>query len=98
MLSFLLTAGGPFAGLTSNCKPGPGRMREVSTAQKPRTVDEHIRIVAALLASTPVSRLPLGECAGLALAEPITAAIPLPPFDNSWMDGYAVRCADIAHA
>jgi molybdopterin molybdotransferase len=43
-------------------------------------------------------RLPLVECAGLALAEPITAAVPLPPFDNSGMDGYAVRAADIAHA
>jgi len=73
-------------------------MREVSTAQKPRTVDEHIRVVAALLARTPVIRLPLVECAGLALAEPITAAVPLPPFDNSGMDGYAVRCADIAQA
>ncbi|HJT02108.1 MAG TPA: gephyrin-like molybdotransferase Glp [Pseudonocardiaceae bacterium] len=70
----------------------------MSTAQKPRSVDEHIRVVAALLASTPVIQLPLVECAGLALAEPITAAIPLPPFDNSGMDGYAVRCADIAQA
>src|SRR2546423_1152981 len=73
-------------------------MQEVSTAQKPRTVDEHIRVVAALLTSTPMIRLPLVDCAGLALAEPITAAISLPPFDNSGMDGYAVRCADIAQA
>lgn len=65
---------------------------------KVRSVDEHVRVVAALLAATPVIRLPLVECAGLALAEPITAAVPLPPFDNSGMDGYAVRAADIEQA
>jgi molybdopterin molybdotransferase len=73
-------------------------MQGVTTAQKPRSVDEHGRVVAALLAATPVIRLPLVECAGLALAEPITATVPLPPFDNSGMDGYAVRSADIAGA
>lgn len=70
----------------------------MTVAQKPRSVEEHIQVVAALLAPTPVIRLPLAECAGLALAEPITAAVPLPPFDNSAMDGYAVRSADITHA
>jgi molybdopterin molybdotransferase len=70
----------------------------VTIAQKPRTVDEHIRVVAALLDTTPAIRLSLVECAGLALAEPITAAVALPPFDNSGMDGYAVRSQDIAHA
>ena len=70
----------------------------MTVAQKPRSVEEHIQLVAALLAATPVIRRPLAECAGLALAEPITAAVPLPPFDNSAMDGYAVRSADITHA
>jgi molybdopterin molybdotransferase len=70
----------------------------VSVGQKVRSVEEHARAVAALLTATPVIRLPLMECTGLALAEPITAAVPLPPFDNSGMDGYAVRSADIAHA
>jgi molybdopterin molybdotransferase len=73
-------------------------MRDVTTMQKPRSVDEHVQAVAALLAATPVIRLPLVECAGLALAEPITAAVSLPPFDNSGMDGYAVRATDIAGA
>ncbi|MGH3869703.1 MAG: molybdopterin molybdotransferase MoeA [Pseudonocardiaceae bacterium] len=68
------------------------------TTQKPRSVDEHVRVMAALLATTDVIRLPLVECAGLALAEPITATVPLPPFDNSGMDGYAVRSVDIAGA
>jgi molybdopterin molybdotransferase len=55
-------------------------------------------VVAALLPATPVVRLPLVECAGLVLAEPVTAPLPLPPFDNSGMDGYAVRSADVATA
>ncbi len=63
-----------------------------------RSVDEHRAAVAALVPTTPVVRLPLARCAGLALAEPLTSAIPLPPFDNSAMDGYAVRAEDVAAA
>jgi molybdopterin molybdotransferase len=37
----------------------------------------------------PESR-PLADCAGLALAEPLTALSELPAFDTSAMDGYAV--------
>lgn len=70
----------------------------MAVAQKPRSVDEHSQVVAALLTTTPVIRLPLVECAGLALAEPVTASLPLPPFDNSSMDGYAVRSVDVADA
>jgi molybdopterin molybdotransferase len=70
----------------------------VTSTEKPRSVDEHALVVAALLATTPVVRLPLVECAGLALAEPVVAPLPLPPFDNSGMDGYAVRSADVAGA
>ncbi|HKR48651.1 MAG TPA: gephyrin-like molybdotransferase Glp, partial [Pseudonocardiaceae bacterium] len=70
----------------------------MTTAHKIRSVDEHGRVVAALLPATPVIRLPLMECAGLALAEPVIASLPLPPFDNSAMDGYAVRSVDVADA
>ncbi|HEU0090244.1 MAG TPA: gephyrin-like molybdotransferase Glp [Pseudonocardiaceae bacterium] len=70
----------------------------MTTSERPRSVDEHARVVAALLPATPVVRLPLVECAGLVLAEPVTAPLPLPPFDNSGMDGYAVRSADVATA
>ncbi|TWP43331.1 molybdopterin molybdotransferase MoeA [Lentzea tibetensis] len=46
----------------------------------------------------PVDRLPLASCLGLVLAEDAVAPISLPPFDNSAMDGYAVRAADVAAA
>ncbi|MGE5272966.1 MAG: gephyrin-like molybdotransferase Glp [Verrucomicrobiota bacterium] len=39
-------------------------------------------------------RLPLSEAAGRYLAEPASAAVDLPPFPSSAMDGYAVRSAD----
>ena len=63
-----------------------------------RSVGEHAAAVAELLHRTPVQRQPLAACLGLALAADLPAPIPLPPFDNSAMDGYAVRAADVAGA
>jgi len=40
----------------------------------------------------------LGECHGAVLREDAVVREPIPPFDNSAMDGYAVRAADIAGA
>jgi molybdopterin molybdotransferase len=39
--------------------------------------------------------VPVVEAAGRVLAEDVVARLPLPPFDNSAMDGYAVRAADL---
>jgi molybdopterin molybdotransferase len=41
-------------------------------------------------------RVPLADALGRVLAEPIAAAERVPGFDNSAMDGYAVRAADVA--
>ena len=35
---------------------------------------------------------------GRVLARPVTAAVSLPPWDNSAMDGFAIRAADVAEA
>ncbi|GLY71666.1 molybdopterin molybdotransferase MoeA [Amycolatopsis taiwanensis] len=62
------------------------------------SVDEYRATVTELLGkSAPASR-PLADCAGLVLAEDLRAGVSLPPFDNSAMDGYAVRSADVAGA
>ncbi len=61
-------------------------------------VAEHQQRISALVAPTPVESRALEECLDLALAEDLTASIPLPPFDNSAMDGYAVRSADVTGA
>ncbi|HEY6785071.1 MAG TPA: hypothetical protein VI159_08965, partial [Gemmatimonadales bacterium] len=41
----------------------------------------------------PVRR-PLADCRGLVLAEDVLAPIAVPPWDNSAMDGYALRGED----
>lgn len=62
----------------------------------PTSVAEHRKRVAELVGLMPVLQLPLDECLGLVLAADVIAPLPLPPFDNSAMDGYAVRAADLA--
>ena len=52
-----------------------------------------------LSAARPVRRtekVPLHEAEGRVLAEDVAARLTQPPFDNSAMDGYALRHADIA--
>jgi molybdopterin molybdotransferase len=52
-----------------------------------------------LAAATPVAEtklLPLSVALGRILAEPLVSTVTVPPLDNSAMDGYAVRCADVA--
>ncbi|MFI6443406.1 gephyrin-like molybdotransferase Glp [Kitasatospora sp. NPDC050543] len=62
------------------------------------TVDEHLADVLAAAAPLPAIELQLLEAQGCLLAEDVTADGDLPPFDNSSMDGYAVRTADTAGA
>jgi len=55
-------------------------------------------IERALSLSTAVSEVetvPLDDAIGRVLAQDVTAPFPLPPFDNSAMDGYALRSADL---
>jgi molybdopterin molybdotransferase len=63
-----------------------------------RTVAEHAAVVAGLIPPTPIERRPLDRLAGLVLGADLTAAIDLPPFANSAMDGYAVRTAEVSGA
>lgn len=49
-------------------------------------------------APLPAERLPLGDAQGRFLAEALWARRDDPPFDNSAMDGYAVRAADVEGA
>ena len=67
-------------------------------ARGTRSVAEHRAAVAALLAPMPAEAVPLRAALGRVLAEPLHAGVALPPFDNSAMDGYAVRAADLAGA
>jgi molybdopterin molybdotransferase len=61
-------------------------------------IEDHLAdILAATRPLTPV-RLGLEEAEGGVLAEDAAARRPLPPFDNSGMDGYAVHTSDVAGA
>lgn len=55
------------------------------------------RILSSVAPLAPV-RVPLPEAWGRYVAESISAPIDLPVFDNSAMDGYAVRSADLRAA
>jgi len=63
-----------------------------------RTVDEHLAAVLGQLAPLPDLEVTLLDAHGCVLAEDVVASRPLPGFDNSSMDGYAVRYADVAAA
>ena len=63
-----------------------------------RTVEEHQRVVADLIRARTAEPVALIDAQGLTLATDVTAPLSLPVFDNSGMDGYAVRAADIAVA
>ncbi|MBL7494793.1 molybdopterin molybdotransferase MoeA [Frankia sp. CNm7] len=63
-----------------------------------KTVDEHISDILGAVAVLPARRLPLPTVHGCVLAANVRATIALPGFDNSAMDGYAVRAADVATA
>jgi molybdopterin molybdotransferase len=61
-----------------------------------RTVEEHQAAVAALLAPLGEEEVPVPAAHGRVLARDVRAGVPLPGFDNSAMDGYAARSADLA--
>jgi molybdopterin molybdotransferase len=44
----------------------------------------------------PGRTVPLTEAHGRTLASPVVSPLDVPPLDNSSMDGFAVRCADLA--
>lgn len=53
------------------------------------------RAAAIAIAVSQSEPLPLLDAAGRVLAADLFAQHDVPPFDNSAMDGYAVRCADL---
>lgn len=67
----------------------PAELTEIADARQ--IVLEHARPL-------PAEAVPLREALGRALAEPVQASEAIPPFDNSAMDGFAVRAADTAPA
>ncbi|WP_330175287.1 molybdopterin molybdotransferase MoeA [Streptomyces sp. NBC_01498] len=69
--------------------PGHGRLW---------TVDEHLADILATIRPLDPIELQLPDAQGCVLVEDVTVPVALPPFDNSSMDGYAVRTADVSGA
>ncbi len=60
------------------------------------SVEDHLARILDDVAPLPAHEVPLMESLGLTLAADVAAGLSLPRFDNSAMDGYAVRVADLA--
>ncbi|WP_380165694.1 gephyrin-like molybdotransferase Glp [Jannaschia sp. R86511] len=64
----------------------------------PVPVEQHLADCLGLLRPLPPVELAVTDVLDRVLAEDVVAPAPLPGDDNSGMDGYAVRCADVAGA
>ena len=58
------------------------------------SIQEAQRLVLERVSPLPVETVLVAEAGGRVLAEPGQAAVDLPPFDSSAMDGFALRAAD----
>jgi molybdopterin molybdotransferase len=63
-----------------------------------QSVDSYLSEIIAAITPLPPEEIPLTEADGAVLAADAVTSWPLPGFDNSAMDGYAVRAADVAGA
>ena len=70
----------------------------VGTEEELTSVEAHLAEILRTVRPLAPTELSLSDAHGLVLAQDVTASVPLPSFDNSQMDGYAVRVADIAAA
>ena len=61
-------------------------------------LEDYVSQVLEALSPLEGGRVPLGRAHGRVLAEDVTAAVPVPPWTNSAMDGYAVRAKDTTDA
>ncbi|MEU1484384.1 gephyrin-like molybdotransferase Glp [Streptomyces sp. NPDC005752] len=62
------------------------------------SVDEHLDDILAAVKPLDPIELQLPDAQGCVLVEDVVVEVALPPFDNSSMDGYAVRISDVEGA
>ena len=63
-----------------------------------KLVEAHLDDIMAAVAPLGGLDLNLADAHGCVLVEDVASTFPLPPFDNSAMDGYAVRVEDVMRA
>lgn len=64
----------------------------------PISIEQHLNSVLASVTSLPIVTIPIAQALQLTLAENVHAAVDVPGFDNSAMDGYALHRADAVSA
>ncbi|MFE0138878.1 molybdotransferase-like divisome protein Glp [[Kitasatospora] papulosa] len=62
------------------------------------SVDEHLEDILAAVKPLEPIELHLPDAQGCVLVDDVVVQVALPPFDNSSMDGYAVRISDVEGA
>ncbi len=62
------------------------------------SVEEALAEILSHVQPLPLESVPILEALGLVLGEEIVSDVDIPPFDNSGMDGFALRSADVAQA
>ena len=77
--------------------PAPSNSCDTATTVKPLSVEQTLtQLLRHATAIDGTEVLPTADCLGRVLAEPVISSADLPCWDNSAMDGYALRAADLA--
>ncbi|SCK12115.1 molybdopterin molybdochelatase [Streptomyces sp. AmelKG-E11A] len=71
---------------------------DATTQDRMWSVTEHLADILGTVRPLEPIELQLLDAQGCVLVDDVTVPVSLPPFDNSSMDGYAVRAADVAGA
>lgn len=72
----------------------PERLAEPRAQPKLLSIDEALALVEAHVAPLPAEEVALEQAYGRYIAQELHAAVDLPPFASSAMDGYALRAED----
>jgi molybdopterin molybdotransferase len=81
--------------MSQRAPAGPGKAGVPRAPLKPLDDALHL-LLGFAVPLTGVEQLPTFDADGRVLAQDLISALQVPPHDNSSMDGYAVRCADLA--
>ncbi|KNZ31558.1 MAG: molybdenum cofactor biosynthesis protein MoaA [Methylibium sp. NZG] len=85
----------------STTPPSPSPAKATPSRAPMLTLDEALsRLLSAVrpLPATDAQRVSTFDALGRVLAEDVRSALDVPPADNTAMDGYALRCADVPAA
>lgn len=81
-----------------SAETAPTATTTATTTATPTAVEDHLATVLASVIALPSEAVTLADAVGRTVAEPVHARVDVPLFDNSAMDGFAVRHPDVATA